>query len=236
MSRPFHFKQFSISQENAAMKVGFDGVILGAWCNVTHSSSCLDLGTSTGLLALMMAQRNAQAKITAIEIDAESCTDAQLNFEQSAFAHRLKLVQTDFLQWNSEETYAHIVSNPPFFIENTIAAGESRSKARQAQHFPLQAWLPKAKELLAKGGKISFIYPSKEKSLIMRTASAVGLHLHRECWIKSNPDKLPHRILVELRLTAPLEMHSEEMCIRQSSSNNYHNDHISLCRDFYLHM
>ncbi|MFV0554695.1 MAG: tRNA1(Val) (adenine(37)-N6)-methyltransferase [Mangrovibacterium sp.] len=234
MSRPFQFKQFCITQEKSAMKVGFDGVLLGAWCDVSESMHCLDIGTGTGMIALMLAQRNPQAMVQAIEIDNAAFEEAQFNVSQSCFAERVQVVQGDFLAWNASEKFQHVVSNPPFYTESMASANESRSKARQAEYFPLETWLPKAKSLLAAGGKISFIYPAKELKLIERVAAASGLHAHRLCWVKPSPSKPSHRLLVELRAEEAPQVATSEINLRPDGSNDYSAEYMELCREFYL--
>lgn len=234
MSKPFHFKQFSIIQEQSAMKVGFDGVILGAWCDILEGNSYLDLGTGTGLIALMLAQRNLQADITAIETDKKAIREAQFNFRQSAFNQRINAVHANFIKWDSTQQYHHVVSNPPFFTEKVAAGNVERTKARQAENLPLCLWLKKAQELLLPGGKISFIYPAKEMPLITMTAEENELSLHRLCRVKSNPSKAPHRVLIELSKETNLAPTISELCIRQAHSNDYHESFSNLCAPFYL--
>ncbi len=236
MSRPFHFKHFSVIQEQSAMKVGFDGVILGAWSSIKTSSNALDIGTGTGLIALMLAQRNRQAKIIAIEQDALACEEAKFNFNQSEFNKQICVVHANFFHWESKYIFDAIVCNPPFFTENICAQNENRSKARQATHFPLHQWLGKAKELLNSNGTISFIYPSKEIKHIEDTLAQHQLFIHRQCWLKSNPNKEAHRILLEVRQTKSVEIETSELSIHQDTNGKYHEQFVKLCQDFYLNL
>ncbi|MFV0291165.1 MAG: hypothetical protein ACK5IJ_09790, partial [Mangrovibacterium sp.] len=107
---------------------------------------------------------------------------------------------------------------------------------RLASYFPLETWIPKAKSLLAEHGKISFIYPSKEIKLLEQVARENQLSMHRICHVKPSPSKPSHRLLVELRAEKPSEIQRSEICLRPNGSNDYHEDYISLCKDFYLKM
>ena len=111
----FQFKRFSIKQDHCAMKVGTDGVLLGAWCDVTDARHILDVGAGSGLVALMVAQRNYRAIIEAVEIDRDSASDADYNFKHSPWSNRLNLKNIDFLDYRPSIKFDLIVSNPPFF-------------------------------------------------------------------------------------------------------------------------
>ena len=130
--KPFQFKQFSIFQDQTAMKVGTDGVLLGAWVNV-FGQNVLDIGTGTGLISLMIAQRFPEANIDALEIDSDAFLQAEENFSNSKFNHRLTLFHTSLQDYNSAKKYDLIVSNPPFFTVNDLVSFDSRKQARQQE-------------------------------------------------------------------------------------------------------
>lgn len=234
MSKPFQLKQFLVVQEQSAMKVGCDGMLLGAWAAVADCPSCLDLGSGTGLIALMLAQRNPQAAITAIEQEDNAYAESLFNFQQSPFTERIVGVHADFLQWDNQQLFQHVVSNPPFFTENTAASEKNRSQARQAQHLPLSLWIPKAKSMLAPEGKISFIYPAQEQPLLRQVISENQLHMHRLCWVKPIEHKAAHRVLIELRQSPCPSIIVEKICIRQAKGSSYHESYQALTKDFYL--
>ena len=130
----FQFKQFTIQQDQCAMKVGTDGVLLGAWVDLTNKKKCLDVGTGTGLIALMMAQRTAEAHITAVEVDEEAVVQARRNVLNSPWKDRVEMVHCNFLSFQPNQKFDSIVSNPPYFTNNLISPDKQRTLARHNNH------------------------------------------------------------------------------------------------------
>ncbi|MBQ4138504.1 MAG: methyltransferase, partial [Muribaculaceae bacterium] len=160
--KTFRFKRFEVLNDRTAMKVGTDGVLLGAWCDVTGARKVLDVGTGCGVIALMVAQRNGDALIDAVEIDGDSAHEAGLNFARSPWAARLRVEQCDFNEFALRDVvgkYNLIVSNPPFFTNGILPPDASRMSARHTQHLTYGQLLKNAEKLLADGGKMALITP-----------------------------------------------------------------------------
>ena len=159
----FDFKQFRIHHDRCAMKVGTDGVLLGAWANVKDNENILDIGTGTGLIALMLAQR-ANAHITGVEIDPEAAAQATQNASESPFSQQVRIVNTDIKDYPYEPKYDNIVSNPPFFKESVLPPKDSRATARHCAGLPLETLVEEAKKRLRANGLFQVILPHSEVS------------------------------------------------------------------------
>ncbi|NJL74592.1 MAG: methyltransferase [Saprospiraceae bacterium] len=136
--QPFQFKQFSITQDRCPMKVGTDGVLLGAWAEVSQAKNILDVGAGTGLIAIMLGQRTSDAEIDAVEIDEIACAQATENIERVAWSSRLKVFPISIQDYvkTSSKTYDLIVSNPPFFTGGTFSDKQDRASVRHAIKLP----------------------------------------------------------------------------------------------------
>ena len=150
--KPFIFKQFKIQQDNTAMKVGTDGVLLGAWADSENATNILDIGTGTGLIALMLAQRNLKANITAIEIDEQASLQASENFNNSPWEIRLSIKNLKLQDFVVEEKFDLIVSNPPFFNNTFQANSSERNIARQTETLSFNELLKNTASLLSENG------------------------------------------------------------------------------------
>ena len=157
--KPFRFKQFEIFQDKTAMKVGTDGVLLGAWSNLETGDNILDIGAGTGLISLMLAQRFPNSRVDAIEIDYDAFLQAKENFEHSIFSERLKIKNTSLQVYSSDKKYDLIVSNPPFFTVNNSVDFDARKQARQQETLTFAELIEKSAKLLHKEGVASFIIP-----------------------------------------------------------------------------
>ena len=158
----FKFQQFTVRQEHCAMKVGTDGTLLGAWAN--GGRSVLDIGTGTGLIALMMAQRFPEARVTAIDIDQAACLQAHDNVAASPFASRIQIVQADVADYEAEP-FDVIVSNPPYFVESLTCPDYQRTTARHTASLTYQTLMCSAFRLLSDEGRFSVIIPFDSRSL-----------------------------------------------------------------------
>ena len=134
----FQFKQFTVWHDRSAMKVGTDGVLLGAWCCVDGARTALDVGTGSGLIALMMAQRNEHLEVLGVDIDENSVLQAQENAKRSPFAERLRFQQTDVRTMVGRHEFDLVVSNPPFYTTDTISPQAERGAARNAKSLPFK--------------------------------------------------------------------------------------------------
>lgn len=230
----FDFKQFSIRQTHAAMKVGTDGALLGALAD--GGKRILDIGTGTGILSLMMAQRFPDASVTAIDIDDNAIIDARDNFEASPFADRIRLLQADFQVFAREcsETFDCIICNPPYFDESLESDDLSRTRARHTSALPFRRLIDGAYELLSDEGVFSVCIPPEVLVKFSAEALIKGFSLKHSYAVKSVPRKpLPKRYVLVYkkgRLADPVE---ETFCLQQpdGSRSEWYSD---IMRDFYL--
>ena len=231
----FQFKQFRIVQERSAMKVGVDGVLLGAWADVSGAERILDVGTGTGLIALMMAQRNPTALIDAVEIEAEAFRESMFNVLQSPWRERIKVECCPFqeLAEGSSLKYDLIVSNPPFFGNGIKAPVESRAKARHSDGLPLSDLISGVAGLLAKNGRASLILASESLPKLEQLVQLNGLFISRVCRVKPNPQKPVFRILVEIS-NSECGVTEENLMIEFETHFDYTPEYRELTKEFYL--
>lgn len=234
----FRFKQFAIRQDRAAMKVGSDGVLLGAWAPVNHDpDSVLDIGTGTGLIAMMLAQRSFAGQIEAIEIDADAFEEAVENFEESPWNDRLYCFHAsldDFMEDLQHETYDLIVSNPPFYSENVTSGNAARDNARQNQSLPFGDLVEAAAILLSADGIFCVIIPFREEGTFVHLAKQEGLFPTKITRVKGTPESEVKRSLLAFS-RAGGEPQIDELAI-ETSRHEYTAEYIALTRDFYLKM
>ena len=231
----FQFKQFRIIQERSAMKVGMDGVLLGAWADPSAAERILDIGTGTGLIALMMAQKNNVAQIDAIEVDPDAFNEAVLNCQQSSWNNRIKLELCSFQEYaeRAAQKYNLIVSNPPFFSNGVKAPLENRAQARHSDSLPLNVLISGAAGLLQEKGRIALVLPNESLQEIESLAQSNGLFLSRLCRVKPNPVKPEFRILIELT-NRQNSLQEENLMIEFEKHHDYTPEYKELTSDFYL--
>lgn len=212
-----------------------DGVLLGAWADPSGAERILDIGTGTGLIALMMAQKNSTAQIDAIEVDPEAFNEAVWNCQQSQWNDRIKLDLCSFQEF-SERTilkYDLIVSNPPFFTNGVKAPIENRAQARHSDSLPLDVLISGAANLLSENGRIALVLPMESFPEIGALANLNTLFISRLCRIKPNPTKPDFRILIELTNTE-CTIREENLMIEFEKHHDYTPEYKELTRDFYL--
>jgi len=197
----FEFKQFRIEQHRAAMKVGTDGVLLGAWTPVGEAQRILDVGTGTGLIALMLAQRSASI-IDAIEIDTPASEEARFNFEQSKWNSRLKVINMDFFPFSglSSGSYDLIVSNPPYFVNSLKSSNKALAVARHNQMLTFQNLISGARKLLENNGRFCVIIPFGSFTEFRELARLEGFFPGLQTTVLPQVGKAPKRILLEFTL------------------------------------
>lgn len=301
MANPyFSFKQFTVWQEHAAMRVGTDGVLLGAWCDLSscvsvvipdestdrrqpenvcpadpsqildssnrdqtvwddhvqderEKSVCgaqngadaetkkvgrvLDIGSGTGVIALMVAQRTSNAQIDAVEPDSGSCEDALRNFAESPWADRLHLhdvtLQEYVSRYAEKVQYDLIVSNPPYFVDSLKAPDPVRNAVRHAVSLPFEELLDGVKALLAEHGRFAVILPVTEGVLLEKLALERSLHCVRKCLVQTKPGVPPKRVMMEFgRKSVPL--HSDLLIMETERQQEFTEEYRRLTRDFYL--
>ena len=230
----FRFKQFAVAQEQTAMKVGTDGVLLGAWADMKTARNILDIGTGTGLIALMCAQKQPLTNIDAIEIEPNAARQAAENFNNSKWSNRLNLIQTDFKLFVPQKQYDVIISNPPYFDENTYNLNKERSLARHNQQLSLETFISRSKNMLQPDGSIQLILPLDKLKNLKHTIEYEQLYLNKICYVKGHANAKVKRILVKISgIATPLK---EKHLTIEHSRHHYTDDYIRLTRDFYLKM
>lgn len=230
----FKFKQFTIHQDRCAMKVGTDGVLLGAWADCKTAKKVLDIGTGTGLIALMIAQRS-DALIDAIEIDKQATEQAIENVSKSPWAERVNVVNKSLQEFSEQEsrTYDLIVSNPPYFQNSMFAPDNKRTHARHNSNLELEDLIGGAKKLLSNQGRLSVILPYLEGNMLVLQASEEGLYCVRQTKVLPKPGRDPKRLLLEFQQTKkPLD--EQEIIIELNKRHEYSDAYKNLTKDFYL--
>lgn len=243
----FRFKQFSIQQDRCAMKVGTDGVLLGAWADISgHSSnegtfSILDIGAGTGIISLMLAQRVAETgkefQIDAVEIDKTAAEQAQENFAASPWAKHISIQpmsMQDFEQKDAANTYDLIVSNPPFYNATLKPDDEGRAVARHKDSLPVSKIAQFARKKLANHGRLALIYPTDYDSEVVTAVILSGLHPVRICDILTKEGKPCKRRMTEFS-SDNIPVQREQLAIR-NAEGKYTDEYRALTDDFYLHL
>ena len=230
----FRFKQFSIAQDKCAMKVGTDGTLLGAWVKANNPQHVLDIGTGTGLIAMMMAQRFKNANIKALEIDIDASQQAAENFQNTKWRNRLFLEHISFQEFQHTASFDLIVSNPPYFENNLKNRDKKRTKARHTDSLSFESLIKGSAKLLSKNGSIAIIIPSRIKYNIEEIAKNYQLHLNRLCWVKGNDRTTIKRALLQFSFWEhPLD---EKTLVVEKERHVYTDKYTELCKDFYLNM
>ena len=230
----FRFRQFEIMQDRCAMKVGTDGVLLGAWAE--GGRRILDIGTGTALIALMMAQRFPLAGVTGIDIDAEACGEARENVERSPFAGRVDIVHARLQEYGGEmKKYDSIVSNPPFFVNSLKNPGKARSVARHTDTLSFRDLFAGVKRLLVEEGVFSAIVPVEVVDNFVNEGYIHGFRLTRKCGVKTVARKQPKRYLLAFTRRPGVRLIEEEQVMMESPDRKSEWYEI-LTKDFYLQL
>ncbi|MDR1055587.1 MAG: methyltransferase [Prevotellaceae bacterium] len=231
----FKFKQFTIHQDSTAMKVGTDGVLLGTWVTIGNAERILDIGTGTGLLALMLAQRNTQAVIDAMEIDALACRQAQLNVRNSPWPERINMLCSSFQKFSKEyhQRYDLIVSNPPYFNNSLKSPVIQRNIARHSDSLSYIDLITGVKKLLKDSGRLAVVLPVDEGGVFIRQSIENGLYCCRRLNVKPNANKPVKRVLLEFA-NQTQSCSEQTLCIETGEHHNYTPEYKALTKDFYL--
>ena len=240
MSKPFQFKEFTIHQDASAMKIGTDGVLLGAWCSVKDfPNSILDIGAGTGVVSLMLAQRSDAMTIDAVELDENAYSQTVENFERSNWGDRLYCYHSSFQEFANEiavddETYDLIVSNPPFYTDGFETKNSARNKARSTSFLPFEELVEGVVNIISQNGKFVVILPFTEEDNFINLAAKNKLFLNRVCRVQGNVSSEIKRSLLEFSLKQTTT--KEEHLIIELARHQYTEAYVNLTKDFYLKM
>lgn len=229
----FRFKRFLIDDSLCAMKVGTDGVLLGAWADVEGDCRLLDVGSGSGIITLMLAQRNAAAHVTAIDIDAGAVEATRRNAEASPWGERIAYSQCDIVDYKPDTLFDHIISNPPYFERSLLSPDAQRSVARHTSSLSFEALVTAACRLLNQGGRLSVILPRDGAAHLRRIAFG-RLWLRRLTDVVTREGDAPCRTLMEFeRCARPLMPRCDVMTI-EDGKGEYTEEYRRLTEDFYL--
>lgn len=231
----FAFKQFVVKQHLSAMKVGTDAVLLGSWTPVEGAENVLDIGTGTGVIALMLAQRS-DARIDAIDIDEASCLEAEENVRSSRWGHRIRILHTSFQEfsWEGDARYDLIVSNPPYFKDCSKASFFERTKARHTDLLSYEDLASGVSRLLRDCGRFCLILPQKESEIFRDLAISYKLFLTKLTRVRTTPEKATEKRLLMQFQKKPTCFQEDHLVIEQGGRHSYTEEYRRLTRDFYL--
>ena len=239
-NKKFQFKEFEVSHSKSAMKIGTDGVLLGAWTKIDENvNSVLDVGAGTGILALQMAQRSFAETIDAVEINPDAFEECVNNFENSPWGDRLYCYHASFTEFYSEidDTYDLIISNPPFFAEHPDSElqNTSREQARFQEHLNFNDLLLGVSKLLSDHGEFSLILPFTEYKSFISIAEEFHLYPSSILYVKGQPSSPIKRTLLNFSRNKTEYISTEELII-EYSRHQYTQEYVNLVKDFYLKM
>ncbi|MEZ5012653.1 MAG: methyltransferase [Chitinophagales bacterium] len=230
----FQFKRFTVQQEKAAMRVGTDGVLLGAWAAGASCDTILDIGTGTGLIALMLAQRFSQAQIDAIDIDPGAVADATINFSASPWGKRLKVAEYDAAKLVGRgKKYDLLVCNPPFYAEGPATTNVSRDLARDARHLPHTLLLDMLIGNGTEAASLCVILPVKEGMDMLVESVRRGLYCRRRTSVSSHTGEAAIRLMLEFCIL-PCSCAIDQLVIGGATVESFSEACKELTRDFYL--
>jgi len=215
------------------MKVGTDSVLLGAWCDGNQARNILDLGTGTGILALMLAQRFPDTRITAIEVNPDAYEEAVHNVASSAWAGRIETIHQDLAQYNPTEKFDLIIANPPFFHSDLKSTKAGKATARHAAHFDAKSFAA-CSRWLSSIGKLAGVYPVDVFQRFEKEMDVLGFHPSRIMKVHPIPEKPPHRILFEFSRQKMRNAGMDSIVIESEGRHGYSEKYRELTRDFYL--
>lgn len=236
-SKPFNFKQFVIDQDQCTMKVGTDGVLLGAWANVTNVKQILDIGTGTGVIAIMLAQRTTDAVVKGVEIDTAACQQAAENMAKSPWSNRLEAINASIQDFShqTEQRFDLIVSNPPFFSGGTFSQNQDKANVRHTVKMPHGDLLSAVRTLLDNDGKFCVILPLIEGLRLKELALSYHLNCTRITEVYPKADLQIERLLMQFE-KKEVGLVKDSLIIQKNRRNEWTEAYIELTKAFYLNM
>lgn len=227
--KPFVFQQFEILQHKNVFRVGTDGVILGALVNIGTSKTVLEVGTGTGLISLMLAQRNLQADILALDINEDAAALASQNFSKAPFSDRLKVIQCNYKNFTSEDLFDFIISNPPYFEESN----SNKDKiARQTVELNFEELISKSSELLNDDGVFAVIIPYEAGASFIKICKKYQLYLRRQVNVIGIKNSSPKRLVLEFHRIESSVL--EENFVIEKSPRQYSDQYLELTIEFHV--
>lgn len=227
----FRFKHFTVDMEGAAMKVGTDGVLVGAWAALDGARRILDIGSGTGVIALMAAQRNADADIVAIDVDKAATECAARNFERSPWAERLSAKCVRVQDFADDERFDAIISNPPYFLDSLLSPSQQRTMARHAVTLTFEELSDSVCRLLSDDGHFTLILPTEEMAIF---EAITPLSISRYCNVYSIEGGSVKRVMAEFRRRKTTLPKVEELTIELPVRGQFTAEYRQLTKDFYL--
>lgn len=231
----FHFKQFSVAHNLCAMKVGTDSVLLGAWSVCKDAENILDVGTGSGILALMAAQRNGHALIYAVDIEQNAVNQARENVEKSPWANRIFVELADIRNWNPGKKFDCILCNPPFYRNGLLSPEQSRNQARQTACLSFEHLIKACTDLLAEHGRFHVIIPAESCDDFVHLCWERNLLLAQKTWVHTKENKPAKRVLLAFQKDVCAYPLSDKL-ILNSADNMPTEEYRALTEDFYLHL
>ena len=229
----FHFKNFSISHDRSTHKVGTDGVLLGAWVNIDSAKTILDIGTGSGVIALMLAQRTSpDVQIEAVELQAGDVAQARENISRSPWPSKVTVTHSAIQDFRPELQFDLIVSNPPYFLNSWLPPDENRSKARHANDLTFAELWQAVSRLLKSGGRFAVVLPFTEGNEFIRLGQSLNFHPIRKMSFQSRVNKPIERLLVEFSQESK-DLKTEELLLYKINEE-WTEEYKALTRDFYL--
>lgn len=231
----FKFKQFTIRQDRCAMKVGTDGVILGAWTAIDGTVRVLDIGTGTGLLALMLAQRSEILTVNALELDRDTALQAEQNVAGSNFCDRISVLNADFRTYDPGKgvSYDLVICNPPYFSASKKPFNRERSLARHTDTLSLKGLFTGSASLLSARGRLSIIVPAEGYAMAVEDADRAGLYPARILYVHPLPDADPKRVCIEFSRKEQAFL-TEKIVLETGQRHAWTESYRMLTKDFYL--
>lgn len=227
----FQFKYFKVQQSHAALKVGTDALLLGALCELNEVRRVLDVGTGTGVISLMIAQRVADCQIDAIDIDALSLVDCAFNFKQSNWSSKLNAIESDFMVFQSKAPYDLIISNPPFYLNGLLGDVARVNVAKHAEHFSFEVFFEQAILNLSVTGTVWIIVPAEHVTFIQLLAKRVGLYTFRVIHIFPTVEKPSNRAVLGFSKLATGQIETD--FVLRNKNGTYTSEYKQLTAEFH---
>jgi tRNA1Val (adenine37-N6)-methyltransferase len=232
----FRFKKFTVFQDKCSMKVCTDACVLGAWADVENASQILDIGTGTGLLSLMVAQRNPSAHIDALELDEAAFEQATLNVGDSIFANQISVLQGAVQEFETDSPYDSIVVNPPFFQSDLRSPDQGINRAHHAQDLTFDELIIAVGRLLSPAGCWTVLLPLDESKELYNKAQKAGWKPIRTLTLMHKFGKIPFRIITTYSKVSDDKAEDDLLlAIYEADGKAYSPEFHALLKDFYLH-